>query len=90
MRAGLERRQAGAAGIAQFDRDDIARSLCNSMLEGFMEDKAFIEAQQKLFDADPDTKLLAIAADAPLSHFRWTLNKMIAEEQAQAALAVAA
>jgi hypothetical protein len=25
VRAGLERRQAGAAGIAQFDRDDIAR-----------------------------------------------------------------
>ena len=66
---------------------NIARSLCNSMLEGFMEDKAFIEAQQKLFDADPDTKLLAIAADAALSHFRWTLNKMIAEEQSQQTLA---
>ena len=65
---------------------NIARSLCNSMLEGFMEDKAFIEAQQKLFDADPDTKLLAIAADAALSHFRWTLNKLIAEEQSQRAL----
>jgi vanillate O-demethylase monooxygenase subunit len=69
---------------------NIARSLCNSMLEGFMEDKAFIEAQQKLFDADPDTKLLAIAADAALSHFRWTLNKMIAEEQSQRALAAVA
>jgi hypothetical protein len=78
--------------LHNFDLDDpnIALSLCGSLREGFMEDKAIIEAQQKLFDVDPDTKLLAIAADAPLSHFRWTLNKMIAEEQAQAALAVAA
>jgi vanillate O-demethylase monooxygenase subunit len=78
--------------LHNFDLDDpnIALSLCGSLREGFMEDKAIIEAQQKLFDIDPDTKLLAIAADAPLSHFRWTLNKMIAEEQAQAALAVAA
>jgi vanillate O-demethylase monooxygenase subunit len=72
------------------DDPNVSLSLCNSMREGFHEDKAFIEAQQKLFDADPDTKLLAIAADAALSHFRWTLAKMIAEEQAQTALAAAA
>ncbi|HEX7383614.1 MAG TPA: aromatic ring-hydroxylating dioxygenase subunit alpha [Burkholderiaceae bacterium] len=72
------------------DDPNVALSLCNSMREGFYEDKAFIEAQQKLFDADPDTKLLAIAADAALSHFRWTLSKRIAEEQAQAALVAAA
>ena len=28
---------------------------CNSLREGFMEDKAIIEAQQKLFDREPDT-----------------------------------
>jgi hypothetical protein len=35
--------------LHNFDLDDpnIARSLCNSLREGFMEDKAIIEAQQK-------------------------------------------
>ncbi|MCG3190240.1 MAG: Toluene-4-sulfonate monooxygenase system iron-sulfur subunit TsaM1 [Burkholderiaceae bacterium] len=69
------------------DNPNIALSLRDSMIEGFNEDKALIEAQQKLLDADPDFKLLAIAADAPLSHFRWTLNKLIAEEQAPMAAA---
>ena len=72
--------------LHNFDLEDpnIALSLCNSLREGFMEDKAIIEAQQKLFDRDPGFKLLAIAADAPLSHFRWTLNQRIAAERAQA------
>lgn len=69
------------------DNPNIAISLRDSMIEGFNEDKALIEAQQKLLDADPDFKLLAIAADAPLSHFRWTLNKLIAQEQAPMAVA---
>ena len=63
---------------------NIAESLYHSMVEGFLEDKALIEAQQKLLDADPDFKLLAIGADAALSHFRWTLSKLIKEEQSQA------
>ena len=63
---------------------NIARSLHDSMVEGFMEDKAIIEDQQTVVDADPDFKMLAIRADAPLAHFRWTLNKKIAEEQAAA------
>ena len=77
--------------LHNFDLDDpnIALSLCNSLREGFMEDKAIIEAQQKLFDKDPDTRLLAIAADAPLSHFRWTLKQRIAQEH-DAAIPVAA
>lgn len=69
------------------DNPNIALSLRDSMIEGFNEDKALIEAQQKLLDADPEFKLLAIAADAPLSHFRWTLNKLIAEENAPVAVA---
>jgi phenylpropionate dioxygenase-like ring-hydroxylating dioxygenase large terminal subunit len=60
---------------------NIARSLHDSMVEGFMEDKAIIENQQLVVDADPDFKMMAIRADAPLAHFRWTLGKRIAEEQ---------
>jgi vanillate O-demethylase monooxygenase subunit len=69
----------------EVDNPTIALSLRNSLVDGFLEDKAIIEAQQKVLDADPSFRLLAIAADAPLSHFRWTLTKLIAEEQKAAA-----
>ena len=74
--------------LNDFEGDDgnISRSLHASLIEGFMEDKAIIEAQQKVLDADPDFKMLAVAADGPLSHFRRTLDALIAEEQAQAAV----
>ena len=69
--------------LHNFDLDDpnIALSLCNSLREGFMEDKAIIEAQQKLFDREPDTQLLAIAADAALAHFRRTFSRKLDEER---------
>jgi len=75
--------------LHNFDLDDpnIALSLCNSLREGFMEDKAIIEAQQKLFDREPDTTLLAIAADAPLVHFRRVFGQRIAAEQGRVAAA---
>jgi hypothetical protein len=34
-----------------------ALSLCDSLREGFMEDKAIIEAQQKLFDVGAERNL---------------------------------
>jgi phenylpropionate dioxygenase-like ring-hydroxylating dioxygenase large terminal subunit len=59
----------------------ISRSLLNSLIEGFMEDKAIIERQQVTLDADPAFQMLAILADAPLVHFRRVLGKLIDEEQ---------
>ena len=38
------------------------------------------EAQQKVFDADPNYKLLAIGADAALTYFRWVLARRIEAE----------
>jgi vanillate O-demethylase monooxygenase subunit len=75
--------------LHNFDLDDpnIALSLCNSLREGFMEDKAIIEAQQKLFDREPDTTLLAIVADAPLAHFRRVFGQRLAAEQGRVAAA---
>lgn len=71
--------------LHDYDLDDpnIALSLYNSMVEGFMEDKVIIEDQQKLLDMDPDFKMQGIAADVPLAHFRRTLARMIEEELAQ-------
>ena len=60
---------------------NIALSLHHSMVEGFMEDKAIIEGQQKTLEADPEFRMNAIAADAALAHFRRALAKMIAEER---------
>jgi vanillate O-demethylase monooxygenase subunit len=60
----------------------ISMSLLDSLIEGFMEDKEIIEAQQQMLDDDPSFKLVAVAADVALSHFRYTLDKMIQAEQA--------
>jgi phenylpropionate dioxygenase-like ring-hydroxylating dioxygenase large terminal subunit len=62
---------------------NISRSLLNSLIEGFMEDKAIIEAQQKTLDDDPSFQLMAIVADGPLVHFRRVLDKLIAAEHAE-------
>ncbi|MEO7336378.1 MAG: aromatic ring-hydroxylating dioxygenase subunit alpha, partial [Caldimonas sp.] len=71
--------------LNNFEGDDhwISESLHQSLIEGFLEDKGIIESQQDVLDADPEFKLLAIAADAPLAHFRRTLGKLIEEEQGQ-------
>ena len=61
---------------------NIALSLNKSMIEGFLEDKFIIEGQQKVLDADPNFRMNAIVADAPLSHFRRTLGKLMDAERA--------
>jgi len=68
------------------DDPNIAISLHDSMVQGFNEDKAIIEDQQRAFDADPSFRMHPIAADAPLAHFRRVLSQLIAHER-EAALA---
>src|SRR5256885_755119 len=71
--------------LHDYDLQDpsIALSLNKSMIEGFLEDKFIIEGQQQVLDADPNFKMNAIVADAPLAHFRRTLGRLIdAEHQA--------
>ena len=65
----------------------ISISLLDSLIEGFMEDKAIIERQQQTLDEDPafEKQMLAILADAPLAHFRRVLGKLIDAEQGSAA-----
>ena len=67
-----------------FEGDDtnISRSLHASLVEGFMEDKAIIEAQQRTLDADPDFRMVPIASDGPLTHFRRVMDELIAAERA--------
>jgi phenylpropionate dioxygenase-like ring-hydroxylating dioxygenase large terminal subunit len=77
--------------LNNFEGEDstISMSLLNSLIEGFMEDKAIIERQQKTFEEDPSFQPLAILADAPLAHFRRVLGKLIEAEQAEAATSAA-
>jgi vanillate O-demethylase monooxygenase subunit len=78
--------------LNDFEGDDvnISRSLKASLMEGFLEDKHIIEAQQVLLDNDPDFELKAIGSDAPLSHFRWIMDKLLKEEAEQEAQSAAA
>ena len=64
------------------DDPNVALSLYRSMVEGFHEDKAIIEAQQRTLEADPEFQMNAIVADAPLVHFRRTLARRIEDERA--------
>ena len=66
------------------DNSNIALSLRHSLEEAFNEDLAIIEAQQKVFDADPNYQLLAIGADAALTYFRWVLARKIETERTAA------
>jgi vanillate O-demethylase monooxygenase subunit len=77
------------AYLNDFEGDDtnISRSLHDSLVEGFMEDKAIIERQQVTLDEDPGFQMLAITADAPLAHFRRVLGKLIEAEVAAASAA---
>ena len=67
------------------DDHNISRSLHGSLIEGFMEDKHLIEAQQKVIDADPTFELQMVVADAALAHFRRTFDKQVAAERAEEA-----
>ncbi len=69
--------------LRDFRRDDptVSAALHGSLLEGFMEDKVFIEAQQKLLELGDQFQPRALTADAALSQFRLVLQKLIAEER---------
>ena len=68
--------------LHDYNLDDpaVAQSLNRSLVEGFMEDKFIIEAQQETLDADPDFRMNGIVSDAALAHFRRTLGKRIEDE----------
>ena len=45
--------------------------------QGLTSEVEDFEAQQRVFDADPNDQLLAIGADAALTYFRWVLARRI-------------
>ena len=63
------------------DNANIAISLRDSLIEAFHEDKALIEAQQKLLEQDPEFRLRVLGADEGLTHVRQLLKKRISAEK---------
>jgi hypothetical protein len=55
--------------------------LTASVLEGFMEDKDIILAQQRVLDLNPAAPMLRMRMDAALESFRSMLGKAIARER---------
>ncbi len=70
-----------------FDLDNprVTQELFDQIQAGFEEDKAMIQAQQRVITAHPEARMTAIGADAALQYVRATLGRMIAAETAAAA-----
>jgi len=63
------------------DEEEVSISLRDSLLAGFYEDKILIEAQQGLLEIDDPFQPRFLQADAGMSHFRQSLQRLISEER---------
>ena len=70
----------------EMDNPDISKSLQASLLEGFLEDKVFIEEQQALLARSPDFEPRVIGADSAFVHFRNCWQERLKAEDAAAPL----
>jgi len=64
------------------DRPEVTRSIHQSVVDAFEEDRAMIHAQARRLMQDPNFKMISIAADKALGRFRWLVNKVAAAEAA--------
>ena len=62
------------------DNPSVTEALANAASTAFEEDRAVIEAQQQVVDRSPDSKMIAIAADAAGMQVRWMIDQMLAAE----------
>ena len=62
------------------DKAQTTQSLEGSLLEGFLEDKVFIEEQQRLLEASPDFAPRGISGDKALNLFRSKWRERLAAE----------
>ena len=63
------------------DEIEVSLSLRDSLLEGFMEDKVIIEAQQKLLETGTPFQPRFLQADGAFSYFRQTFTKLVEQER---------
>jgi len=62
------------------DNPEISKSLYDSLLEGFMEDKLFIEEQQKLLKSSPEFSPKFFSADEAFTYFRACCRARLRDE----------
>jgi phenylpropionate dioxygenase-like ring-hydroxylating dioxygenase large terminal subunit len=64
------------------DQPEVTRSIHQSIVNAFDEDREMITAQQRNLTLDPNFKMMAFGIDAALVQFRWVVNKRLEEEVA--------
>ena len=65
----------------RIDDPTITASLQASLLEGFVEDKEIIEAQQKMLEYEDEFQPRGLQGDEALVHFRKVFNSLVKEER---------
>ena len=65
----------------KLDDANITQLLHDGLFEGFMEDKIFIEEQQKYLELDEPFQPHGLVADRAFAHFRKVWGKLLEEEQ---------
>ena len=62
--------------------EDLSAQVATHVGKAFEEDRAIIEAQQRVIDTEPEAAMAAIQADTALLQVRWMLDKLLAAEAA--------
>lgn len=65
------------------DQPEVTRSIHQSVVAAFDEDRDIITAQQRSLALAPDFKMIPFSIDAALSQFRWVVARRLEEEAAQ-------
>ncbi|WP_042881996.1 aromatic ring-hydroxylating dioxygenase subunit alpha [Cupriavidus necator] len=65
------------------DQPEVTRSIHQSVVAAFDEDRDIITAQQRSLALAPDFRMIPFSIDAALSQFRWVVARRLEEEAAQ-------
>ena len=67
------------------DQPEVTRSIHESVVAAFAEDRDIITAQQRSLALEPDFKMILFSIDAALSQFRWAVARRLEDEARQRA-----
>lgn len=62
------------------DKPEVTRSIHDSVVQAFDEDRAIITAQQNSLALAPDFKMVPFGIDAALNKFRWIVSRRLEQE----------
>ena len=72
------------------DKPEVTRSIHESVVHAFDEDRAIITAQQNSLALAPDFKMVPFGIDAALNKFRWIVSRRLEQEELEQAAVRAA